>query len=92
MTPYISAAAIHSFTISLRHQLKNTSVRVVEIAPPGVDTDMAPEGFPTIKVDVYADDVLVQLLEGKTEIGYQADAILRGNRDTLYAVFNQFNA
>jgi uncharacterized oxidoreductase len=33
-------AAMHSFTISLRHQLKNTSVKVFEIIPPTVDTEL----------------------------------------------------
>ena len=33
-------AAIHSFTLSLRHQLKATGVRVVEMVPPIVDTGL----------------------------------------------------
>jgi uncharacterized oxidoreductase len=33
-------AAIHSFTISLRYQLRDTSVKVFEIIPPTVDTDL----------------------------------------------------
>jgi uncharacterized oxidoreductase len=33
-------AAVHSFTESLRHQLKDTSVKVFEIIPPMVDTEL----------------------------------------------------
>lgn len=33
-------AALHSFTISLRHQLSDTSIKVFEVAPPIVDTEL----------------------------------------------------
>jgi uncharacterized oxidoreductase len=33
-------AALRSATISLRHQLRNTSVKVFEVAPPAVDTEL----------------------------------------------------
>lgn len=33
-------AAVHSFCVSLRHQLKHTRVRVVELIPPWVDTNL----------------------------------------------------
>lgn len=33
-------AAIHSFTLSLRHQLKDTGIKVFEIIPPIVDTEL----------------------------------------------------
>jgi uncharacterized oxidoreductase len=33
-------AAVHSFSLSLRHQLKNTPIKVFEIIPPIVDTEL----------------------------------------------------
>ncbi len=33
-------AAVHSFTMSLRHQLRDTSVKVFEVIPPIVDTEL----------------------------------------------------
>jgi uncharacterized oxidoreductase len=43
-TPTYNAtkAAIHSWSQSLRHQLKETSVKVIEWAPPAVATDLMP--------------------------------------------------
>jgi len=33
-------AAVHSFCVSLRHQLKHTTLKVVELIPPWVDTNL----------------------------------------------------
>ncbi|WP_440135666.1 SDR family oxidoreductase, partial [Chitinophaga sancti] len=33
-------AAMHSFTLSQRWQLRNTNIQVIEIAPPSVDTEL----------------------------------------------------
>jgi len=36
-------AAVHSFTMSLRHQLKGTGVKVIELVPPYVATELGKE-------------------------------------------------
>jgi len=45
-TPIYNAtkAAIHTYTLVLRQQLENTSVKVFEVVPPMVDTDLNREG------------------------------------------------
>eukprot|EP01034_Spumella_vulgaris_P035983 gene35983-44374_t len=88
-----SKAALHSFTMSLRRQLKDTSVKVVEIVPPSVLTE-GTQGLPIpnmVNVDDYCDDTLVQLFEGKNEIAYKNDQhnVLRGDRDYLSNLFNR---
>ena len=58
-------AAIHSFTMSLRHQLKGTTIRVFELIPPTVhDTEL--KGKPTEKAEwsVSASDVAEAAIKG----------------------------
>lgn len=62
VTPTYSAtkAAVHSFTESLRVQLTDTAVRVVELAPPAVQTTlMGQEDSPSaMPFDEYLDEVM----------------------------------
>jgi uncharacterized oxidoreductase len=59
----LSKAALHSLTRSLRAKLKGTSVRVVEIVPPAVDTGMT-DGLECKKMD--PDAVARRVLRGLT--------------------------
>src|SRR4051812_26121175 len=77
--PYVAApvysatkAALHSFTLSLRHQLRESGVRVVEIIPPAVNTDLGGVGLHTMGVPLepFADDIVARLAAGEEEIAY----------------------
>jgi uncharacterized oxidoreductase len=65
-------AALHSFTLSLRHQLAPTGISVLEIVPPAVNTDLGGPGLHTfgVPVDDFADSVMARLAAGEQEVGY----------------------
>lgn len=64
-----SKAAMHSYTISLRNQLKDCAVKVMEILPPTVDTKMAVQ-FKIKKMGVkeFAVKALAALEKNREEI------------------------
>lgn len=65
-------AALHSFTMSLRHQLSEAGVEVIEVAPPAVNTDLGGVGLHDsgAPLDEFADAIFKGLEEGRLEIGY----------------------
>lgn len=81
-----SKAALHSFTMSLRYQLSATSIEVIEVAPPAVNTDLAGTGLHMHgePIDAFADGIFKGLEEGKMEIGYGTSVNrLRMSRDEI---------
>jgi uncharacterized oxidoreductase len=91
----LTKAALHSFTLSLRHQLKDTALDVVEIVPPAVNTDLGGPGLHTFGVDLdaFADSIFARLGKGETEIGYETSEMRRlAGRQELDAYFAQSNA
>jgi uncharacterized oxidoreductase len=88
VTPIYSAskAAVHSFSVCLRYQLSATSVEVIEVVPPAVDTDLSGAWLQTHvePLDAFADGIFKGLEEGETEIGYSTSASrLRMSRDEI---------
>ncbi|WP_342042335.1 SDR family oxidoreductase [Bacillus sp. OTU2372] len=65
-------AALHSFTTSLRHQLAETNIEVIEILPPAVNTDLGGVGLHTFGAPLtdFADTIFAELEKGEVEIGY----------------------
>lgn len=97
IAPIYSAtkSALHSFTMSLRHQLSESSVEVIEVAPPAVNTDLGGTGLHTHgePLDEFADGIFKGLKEGKQEIGYGTSVErLRMSRDQVdEQVTNMYN-
>lgn len=87
-------AALHSFTMSLRYQLRETPVEVVEIIPPAVDTDLGGVGLHTfgVNLDEFADFVFEGLKQNKPEIAYgTAEKSSRASREELDQIFEAMN-
>ncbi|MDQ0577210.1 SDR family oxidoreductase [Agromyces albus] len=77
-----SKAFIHQYSESLRLQLAETSVKVVEIVPPAVQTELMPGGSVNehyLPLDAFADEVmsLIETQPDATEILVEAVKFLR---------------
>lgn len=74
-------AAVHSFTLSLRHQLRGTGVSVVELIPPAVETELhrnQPSGPPgAMRLDAFTRAAMRGLDSGKEEIAVGLARVLR---------------
>jgi uncharacterized oxidoreductase len=93
-------AGIHMFTISLRYQLKDTSVKVFEIVPPAVDTELGKEttgeseqeyrGIPPSEV---ATATLEALKNDEYEIIVgEAKGLVEGARKNFRKAFQELNS
>lgn len=88
-------AALHSFTMSLRHQLSGTSINVIELVPPAVNTDLGGTGLHNFGVPVgdFADAMMDGIEAGSLEIGYGTSETNRvASREQIDEVFRQMNS
>src|ERR1700737_1456431 len=104
MTPTYCAtkAAIHSYTQSLRYQLKSTKVEVVELIPPYVQTtlmgDQQAEDPRAMPLKEFIDKVM-SILKSQPDVKevcvkkvYPLRFAAEGGQEKYEAFFNQFNA
>lgn len=77
-----SKAALHSWSLSLRHALKDTAVKVFELQPPLVDTEFSTEigGHRGIKPSVVAEELIHSLATDNFEIRV-------GNTEHIYQLY-----
>jgi uncharacterized oxidoreductase len=88
-------AALHSFTVSLRYQLAKSPVKVIELAPPAVNTDLGGPGLHDFGVPLneFADEAFARLATDELEIacGF-AQKAFRASREELEAMFTRINS
>lgn len=91
-------AALHSFCLTLRYQLRNTGIKVFEVVPPIVDTELNPEGRAKtgfkaeLKPDEFVSSIIKRLENDEFEIGYQMSEMGRkSSREELDMIFKRMN-
>jgi uncharacterized oxidoreductase len=88
-------SAIHSLSLSMRHQLRITPIRVFEIAPPMVTTALSGQRHRQEEAEYYmsAEEVVRGILNALErdiyEVALGAAARLHRKRDALFAAINQ---
>jgi uncharacterized oxidoreductase len=92
-------AALHSFSLSLRHQLRDTPIRVFEIIPPTTDTeldrgarDRRGQADRGIQPDIVATATLEAMKKDEFEIAVgQAEFLRNSSRTDFQKVFKMMN-
>jgi uncharacterized oxidoreductase len=95
-----SKAGVHAFTMALRQQILPLGIKVFEVVPPAVDTELNPEGRAArggFKANVTATEFGAAVMKGLAndvaEIGYgMTEGFLRASRADLDQAFQQMNS
>lgn len=88
-------AALHSLTMSLRHQTRDTSVRVFEVAPPIVATELGASHRPpqmnatAMTAETAAEGIIDALANDRYEAALGDAENLRAKREALFDVMNR---
>jgi len=95
-----SKAGIHAFSMALRYQLLKSGIKVFEVIPPAVETELNPEGRTkrgNFKVDLMPDEFVSAVMKGFKkdiyEFGYGMTAgLIKASRDELDISFQRMNS
>jgi len=93
-------AGLHAFSMALRHQLSKIGIKVFEVVPPGVDTELNPEGRTkrgNYKAGLTPKEFVAAVMQGLKndvfEIGYgMTEGSIRASREDLDKSFQQMNS
>jgi uncharacterized oxidoreductase len=87
-------AFFHSFTISLRHLLKEKNIEVIELIPPALNTDLGGKGLHdhAPPVSDFIESIFQQLKQGKTELTFGfSEAMSKAGPEDLKNAFARLN-
>jgi Short-chain dehydrogenase involved in D-alanine esterification of lipoteichoic acid and wall teichoic acid (D-alanine transfer protein) len=93
-------AGLHAFSMALRHQLKNQGIKVFEVVPPAVDTELNPEGRAkrgNFKANLTPEEFVAAVMKGFQndvfEIGYgMSEGFIKASRAELDQMFQRMNS
>jgi uncharacterized oxidoreductase len=93
-------AGLHAFSMALRHQLAKIGIKVFEVVPPAVDTDLNPEGRAkrgNFKANLTPEEFVASVMKGFKndvfEIGYgMTEGSIKASRAELDKSFQQMNS
>lgn len=88
-------AFLHSFTQSLRHELINKHIEVIEMIPPALNTDLGGVGLHDEHppVSAFIASIFEQLKAGKQELTFGfSEMLAKATPEEVRATFNRMNA
>jgi uncharacterized oxidoreductase len=93
-------AAMHAFSMALRHQLLKTGIKVFEVVPPAVDTELNPVGRSqrgNFKVDLKPEEFVASVVKSLKndifEIGCgMTEGLIKASREELDNSFKGMNS
>jgi uncharacterized oxidoreductase len=93
-------AGMHAFSMALRHQVMKAGIKVFEVVPPAVDTELNPEGRAkrgNFKANLtpgeYVPSVMAGLKNDAFEIGFGfTEGLIKASRADLERSFQQMNS